>query len=439
MTNYNRYDQQVVESIGKGLITCHSASELASNLNIDVSGLIKHLKEYRQIKQTSARNKCGRKVTCNLTGLCKRCYANNYRKEPRKCSHCSTNNCNQSCSLFTLIPQCERLKKFPYVCNGCDKHNYCYLNRFVYDPIEVWKNMVTKRSESRKGSHASEQEFKRLGELLIPLIKDKHQSLPQIFLTHKEEIRWSYPTILNFIDKGLIEGLKNIDLTKRVRYPIHYKKSNNEPTNTAFLANRTYDDFISYISENQFIDVVEMDTVLSSRGVNTCLLTLLFRKSNFMLAFLLKEKTAKEVAKVFELIKKQLGIELYRKTFAVVLTDNGSEFANPESIELDYENGEKICRLFYCDPGKSGQKGKIEKNHVELRKIFPKGCDFSQFSQKQINVALSNLNSEPRAILNRNCPGVIAKVFLDEKILALNEYQFVDPDTVILHPSLFRK
>lgn len=439
MANYIRYDQLMIESIGNGLSTCKSASELANNLKVDVSGLIKHIKKYRQIKQTSARNKCGRKLDCEITCLCKRCPANNYRKEPKQCARCNKNNCNQSCSLFTLIPQCDRLKKFPYVCNGCDKHNYCYLNRFVYDPVEVWKNIVNKRSESRKGSHASEMEFKRLGDLLIPLVKDKHQSLPQIFLTHKEEIRWSYPTILSFIDKGLIVGLKNIDLTKRVRYPIHYKKSNNEPTNAAFLANRTYDDFVAFISDNQFTDVVEMDTVLSCKGVSTCLLTLLFRKSNFMLAFLLKEKTAKEVAKVFEWIKKQLGIELYRKTFAIVLTDNGSEFADPNCIEFDLENGEKICNLFYCDPGKSGQKGKIEKNHVELRKIFPKGTDLSEFSQTQINVALSNVNSEPRAILNRNCPGVIAKVFLDEKILGLNEYQFVDPDKVILHPSLFKK
>lgn len=428
----------MVESIGNGLLTCNSASELSNNLKVDVSGLIKHIKEYRQIKQTTAQNKCGRKTTCEITLLCKICPGNNYRKEPKPCSHCSRNNCNQSCSLFTLIPNCDRLKKFPYVCNGCDKSNYCRLNRFVYDPVDVWKSMVTKRSESRKGSHASEQEFKRLGELLIPLIKDKHQSLPQIFQTHKEEIRWSYPTILSFIDQGLIEGLKNIDLTKRVRYPAHYKKSNNEPTNAAFLANRTFDDFIAAKSEKQFADVVEMDTVLSCRGVDACLLTLLFRKSNFMLAFLLKEKTAKEVAKVFEWIKKQIGIELYKQTFEFVLTDNGSEFANPDSIELDYATGERVCRLFYCDPGKSGQKGKIEKNHVELRKIFPKGCDFSQFSQEQINVALSNINSEPRGILNRNCPGVIAKGFLDEKILALNEYQFVDPDMVILHPSLLK-
>jgi len=158
-----------------------------------------------------------------------------------------------------------------------------------------------------------------------------------------------------------------------------------------------------------------------------------------MLAFLLKDKTTEEVERIFTWIKSQLGIELYKQTFACVLTDNGSEFANPKSIEFDYETGERVCRLFYCDPGKSGQKGKIEKNHVELRKIFPKSIFFSIYSQDDIDLALSHINSEPRALLNRNCPGVVAKAFLDSKVISLNNYHFIKPDEVTLHPDLLKK
>ena len=314
----------------------------------------------------------------------------------------------------------------------------CHRSHYFYDAGTIWKNIQKERSSSRTGCHADEREFARLSALLVPLIKEKHQSLPQIFQSHKDEMRWSYPTILKFIDLGLIPGLMNIDLTKRVRYPKSYKKNRDEPTNFASLNGRTYDDFVSFITEHPGIEVVEMDTVLSCRNIDACLLTLLFRKSNFMLAFLLKEKSTREVARVFEWMKGQLGIELYRETFACVLTDNGSEFADPEIVEFDYGTGERVCRLFYCDPGKSGQKGKIEKNHVELRKVFPKGCDFSVFGQRQINIALSHINSEPRAILNGNCPGIIAKVFLNEKILALTEYLFVDADLVDLHPTLLK-
>ena len=438
MNCYQRYNREMIESIRIGLTQYKTASQLAKILHVDVSGLIKHIKKHRCFKESNARNKCGIKNGCHIIEFCEKKPCMKYRKDPKECKYCSTVNCNQSCPLFTPFPKCDKLSKFPYTCDGCPNILGCHKSHYFYDVETIWKNIQKERSSSRVGCHADEKEFVRLSTLLVPLIKEKHQSLPQIFQTHKEEIRWSYPTILKFIDLGLIPKLKNIDLTKRVRYPKSYKKNKNEPTNFASLNGRTYDDFITYITEHPGTEVVEMDTVLSCRNIDACLLTLLFRKSNFMLAFQLKEKSTREVARVFEWMKEQLGIELYRKVFACVLTDNGSEFADPKIIEFNYETGEKICHLFYCDPGKSGQKGKIEKNHVELRKVFPKGCNFSIFSQKQINIALSHINSEPRAILNGNCPGVIAKVFLDEKILGLNEYSFVDADLVDLHPTLLK-
>ena len=438
-SKYQRYNEEIINKISETLSIYHSASDAARDMGIDVSGLIKHIKKYRIIKETLEINKCSYKTTCQKKNeACDKCRYMSLYNQVKRCASCK-NGCNQICSSFTKTPLCLSLNKWPYVCNHCSKREKCRLNKYIYDPSLVWKALQNNRSNPRKGSHAAEGEFIRLSNLLVPLIKEKHQSLPQIFKTHKEEIRWSYPTILSFIDKGLIPNLKNIDLTKRVRYPKEYKKNKDEPTNFAFLSGRTYDAFIAYISDNPFVEIVEMDTVLSGKGDNACLLTLLFRKSNFMLAFLLKDKTTEEVGRAFTWIKSQLGIELYKQTFACVLTDNGSEFANPKSIEFDYETGERVCHLFYCDPGKSGQKGKIEKNHVELRKVFPKSTFFSIYSQDDIDLALSHINSEPRTLLNRNCPGVVAKAFLDIKVIGLNNYHFIKPDEVTLHPDLLKK
>lgn len=438
-SKYQRYNEEIINKISEALSIYHSASDAARDMGIDVSGLIKHIKKYRIIKETLEINKCSYKTTCQKKNeACDKCRYMSLYNQVKRCASCKA-GCNQICSNFTKAPHCSSLDKWPYVCNFCPNREKCRLNKYIYNPNLVWKALQENRSEPRKGSHASEGEFIRLSNLLVPLIKERHQSLPQVFQTHKEEIRWSYPTILSFIDKGLIPNLKNIDLTKRVKYPKQYKKNKDEPTNFAFLSGRTYDDFIAYISDNPFVEVVEMDTVLSGKEDNTCLLTLLFRKSNFMLAFLLKEKTNEEVKRVFRWIKEQLGIELYKQTFACILTDNGSEFADPKTIEIDEETGERICHVFYCDPGKSGQKGKIEKNHVELRKVFPKGVFFSIYSKDDINLALSHINSEPRALLNRNCPGVVAKAFLDIKVISLNDYHFIKPDEVTLHPDLLKK
>ena len=437
MEKFQHLSKDTVNSIASGILSCSSATELANEIHFDVSGLIKHIKKYRVLKQTEVANKCGLKYSCSKTNLCKQCFRTNAFNKSVKCMSCKA-NCNTICSDYTPIPDCKRIAKFPYACNGCEKLTNCHLNHFVYDSENVWKEITKNKIEPRKGTHLTNDDFVKISEILKPLIKDLHQSLPQIYLTHKEQLKVTYPTMLKFIDLGLIPGIKNIDLTKRVRYPKSYKKHKEEPTNAAFLQNRTYDDFVTYISENPNCNIVEMDTVLSSREGQSCLLTLLFRKSNFMMAFKLKNKSSDEVRKVFLHLQDTLGYELYKKTFEVILTDNGSEFANPLDLEVFDATAEMAVHVFYCDPGKSGQKGKIEKNHVELRKIFPKPTNFDYYSQEQINIALSHINSEPRAILNGNAPGEIAHVWLNEKVLELNEYQFIERDRVFLHPSLLK-
>ena len=71
--------------------------------------------------------------------------------------------------------------------------------------------------------------------------------------------------------------------------------------------------------------IVEMDTVEGKRG-GKVLLTMLFRNSKLMLAFLLNDKTSNSVLKVFNWLESILGNDLFEKTFPVILTDNGSEF-----------------------------------------------------------------------------------------------------------------
>ena len=432
---YKRIGKEDVEAIESGLKTHNNASSLAKDLNLDVSGLIKHIKNHLVYKMTNLTNKCGLCRECELTSICPECR----KKEGSRCASCRIQNCNQVCPSYTKKPNCRRVNKFPYCCNGCPKSTGCHLNHVYYDSAKAWASTLANRSEPRKGTHADKAELQRLSSLLVPLIIGKKQSLDQVFQTHSDEIRWTKQTILSYIDAKLIPGLANIDLPKRVKYPKgKRKKGYSGPTNAAFLSGRTYDDFVAFATENKGVSVVEMDTVVSCAGSDCCVLTLLFRSCNFMLAFLLKEKTSKEVSRAFRLIRAALGNELYSKAFGCVLTDNGTEFANPVDIEMDPETGEVLTRLFYCDPGKSGQKGKIEKNHVELRKVFPKGTDFSLFTQKQLNLALRHINSEPRSVLNHHSPGKIAELFVDKKVLALNEYSPIDPDEVFLSPKLLK-
>lgn len=119
-----------------------------------------------------------------------------------------------------------------------------------------------------------------------------------------------------------------------------------------------------------------MDTIEGLQTDSKCILTLFWRKSNFILIFLLESQTAGEVTRVFEYLQETLPEEDYKRLFQVILMDNGHEFYDVNHIECNHKTGEYISHVFYCDPSASWQKGGIEKNHEFIRYVLPKKTTF---------------------------------------------------------------
>ena len=55
-----------------------------------------------------------------------------------------------------------------------------------------------------------------------------------------------------------------------------------------------------------------------------------------MLIYLMPYKKSVYVTEIFNSLKQLLGIEEFKRLFEVILTDNGTEFTDPESIEIDF-------------------------------------------------------------------------------------------------------
>ena len=93
-----------------------------------------------------------------------------------------------------------------------------------------------------------------------------------------------------------------------------------------------------------------------------------------------------------------LGADGTRRVFRAVLTDNGAEFSDEAAIAALLGEGPGETRLFYCDPRRSDQKGACERNHVEIRKLLPKGAGirFDRLAPADLALAMSHVNSEPR-------------------------------------------
>ena len=139
---------------------------------------------------------------------------------------------------------------------------------------------------------------------------------------------------------------------------------------------------------------VEMDSVPGTRG-GKLLLTLQFDACAAMLAFLRDANTSQSVIDVFDWLGRTLGLELFRRLFPAIPTDNGSEFSNPDALERSLDGSSIRTRIFYCAPYASWQKPNVENNHRNLRKSFPKGEGMDFLTQEKVNLAMSHMDSMP--------------------------------------------
>ena len=179
-----------------------------------------------------------------------------------------------------------------------------------------------------------------------------------------------------------------------------------------------------------------MDTIIGLRQEEACVLSLLYTRSNLQLFFKLNSKTTDEVTRIFDSIKSHLSDDLFKETFEVILTDNGSEFYDPENIEISNETGEKLISVFYCDPNRSDQKGKCEKNHEHFRELIPKGRSLEPYDNKDIDYVSLMVNNYSRSMFKFKTPLEVSKIFLNEKVFELNNLREIPTSKVILKPLI---
>ena len=367
--------------------------------------------------------------------------AKEINKSPRTVSYeiLKNRNIEHCLSWVGKYKTCEKTSKPPYVCNACPSRKGCRKTRYYYYAEDAQGKYEKLKSESRTGIDMTSTEFKELNKIVSNEIKNGH-SFAMIIRNHKDEFSVGKRTLYNYVEKGYLDII-NLDLPRKVRYK--KRKRNNKDTpkkDTKIRINRTYEDFKDYVknyNDNNFnINIVEMDTVEGVKG-ESLLLTLLWRQANFMLAFKIENKEPDSVNAFFSYLKEILGYKKFHELFPIILTDNGIEFSKPDEIEF---NGYHVykTRLFYCDPGHSEQKGKIEVNHEYIRRFIPKGNTFDTYSQEDINLMLNHINSVKRDSLNGDNPYTLMKDFLPREIIELFDIKEIEQKEIILKNKLFK-
>ena len=289
---------------------------------------------------------------------------------------------------------CPLLDKAPFVCNDCPKRRQnCGYKKIFYLAKQAQKQYEQTLVESREGTPLNSKTFWDMDKVISEGVK-KGQHIYHILKTHNLDV--SSSTVYRHIRKGYL-SIAPIDLARSVKFK-ERRKSKLPSIPKEAKKGRSYEDFQNYLVLNQLDSWMEMDTVLGRIG-GKVLLTFNLSFCNFIFARLLDNKTALEVTKHLYDIKNTLheADKVFFQLFPVILTDNGGEFSRVDDIEMDVRGESK---LFFCDPNRSDQKGRIEKNHTLIRDILPKGTSLDNLTQEDINLVCSHVNSVKRAALN---------------------------------------
>ena len=197
----------------------------------------------------------------------------------------------------------------------------------------------------------------------------------------------SFATIYRYIYRGEFPNIsKKVHLRRRGKFQL--------PRNSCYNTiqpDRIIPEWTQEIKHRTRIGDWEGDTVYGAVGKGL-IVTLADRKTRYLLAGKLQSRNAILTEKVIIKLLKD-------KPVKSISLDNGSEFANFREIEKQISSP-----IYFAEPHKPWQRGTNENTNDILRFFFPKGTNFHEVSDEDLQRVVYLINTRPRKCLNWKSP-----------------------------------
>ena len=337
---------------------------------------------------------------------------------------------------FTKTDECcPKLLKAPFVCNGCPKRNHsnCQYPRRIYNAKTAQSEYETVLVESREGIPLTKEEFYKTEEIISSAVKAGQNIYHAI---QANNLPVSKTTVYRHIECGYYT-ISKIDLPRAAKFKPR-KGQKGEYVPKGVKIGRSFEDFLLYLEENPSTNYVEMDTVIGRIG-GKVIMTFQFVNVDFMFGLLLDNKTAAEAAKKIYALKEKLytcGLN-FGDTFPVLLTDNGGEFSDIFAFENGLDD-QPETKIFFCDPNAPYQKPHVENNHTLFRGIAPTGTSFDDWTQADVDLIFSHINSVKRKQFNGKSSYDMFSFTYSKELAEALGISFIAPKDVIQTSKLLK-
>ena len=418
------------ELIEKGLNTRKTFTHIAQEIGTTISTVRREILRNRRCDWASYskgadKTDCAHFKHCKIKGNCEFCYAD------RLCKRCHKGNCHDRCNEYEKRA-CPTVLKAPFVCNSCDSYGRCTSTRYRYSANSAQAMAERRSTEARTGIDLTEDEAKELTEAVrAGLIKG--QSIHHIF--ESRDLPCSERSFYRYVENDDIP-IKSMDLSKKVKYKKR-KRKKVPSRKSGFFAGREYSDYLALPVEDRAI-TTEVDTVHGKKGDRKCILSLHRVDLHFQFYILLPDCTTQSVVDALDWLEECCG-EHFNEFFGLMLMDRGTEFSDIRGIETSAFYGGQRCAVYFADPSRPDQKGACEKNHVELRKIVPRGTSLKNMCSLRLSYICSHVNSSIRKGCGNATPFEMADLCAPDGLLEKLGLQLIPPYEVIAAPNILYK
>jgi transposase, IS30 family len=245
------------------------------------------------------------------------------------------------------------------------------------------REAVARRRRSRRNRHYTVRDF-----AIVRRFLKKGWSPEQIVGIIRRfklmERRMSHETIYQYIWRDKAAGgqlwryLRQSSKQRRKRYSAYDSRGR-------LAGKRHISERPSSVETRRIRGHWEIDTVVG-RGSKDCIVTLVERKSGYVLIGKLPDRTTRSLNKrCIKLQKREPTL------FRTITADNGTEFH--QYPEIEKATGTKF---FFANPYHSWERGTNENTNGLIRQYIPKGASMKDLTQAQCDRIAKKLNTRPR-------------------------------------------
>lgn len=222
----------------------------------------------------------------------------------------------------------------------------------------------------------------------------------------------SKTTLYRYIDIGLFLTVTNKDLPVKGRRKKKHKKVRKQARASA---GDSIEKRPEEVESREEFGHWEMDTVVGKRGKSkNSLLVLTERKTRQEILVKLAEHTMEQVCQALDSLERKWA-NLFSAVFKTITVDNGSEFSDCAGMEKSATGDGNRTKVYYCHPYSSYERGSNEVQNRMVRRKIPKGTNFDDKTEEEIQGVEDWINNYPRRMFGYQS----AQMLFDMEIAAI--------------------